>query len=91
MKTPVIVHRGGGAIAETGEISGGGLGYDTSEELRQSILSIVNNPQQRQQLADRGYHLRSVDWSESAHLAQYFEMIDSARSKSNPSQVSVHF
>ncbi len=91
VKTPVIVHRGGGAIAETGEISGGGLGYDTSEELRQSILSIVNNPQHRQQLADRGYHLRSVDWSESAHLAQYFEMIDSARSKSNPSQVSVHF
>ena len=81
VKTPVIVHRGGGAIAETGEMSGGGIGYDTLEQLEQAIQTMVNDPVQRQQLADQGYQRRSVDWSESAHMRQYFEMIESAQTK----------
>ena len=81
VKTPVIVHRGGGAIAETGEMSGGGIGYDTLEQLEQAIQTMVNDPVQRQQLADQGYQRRSVDWSESAHMRQYFEMIESAQMK----------
>ena len=32
-RTPVVVHRGGGAIAETGVESGGGLGYETDSEM----------------------------------------------------------
>jgi hypothetical protein len=42
---------------------------------------MVNDPVQRQQLADQGYQRRSVDWSESAHMRQYFEMIESAQMK----------
>ena len=79
VKTPVIVHRGGGAIAETGERSGGGLGYSTTEELEQAILAIVNDKALRDQLANRGYYVRRHGWSESAHLDQYFSLIESAR------------
>jgi hypothetical protein len=42
---------------------------------------MVHDPVQRQQLADHGYRRRSVDWSESAHMGQYFEMIESAQTK----------
>ena len=62
-------------------MSGGGIGYDTLEQLEQAILTMVNDPVQRQQLADQGYQRRSVDWSESAHMRQYFEMIESAQTK----------
>ncbi len=74
--TPVIVHRGGGAIAETGELSGGGLGYDTDNDLEQAILSLVNDYELRQSLAQRGHSLRAGAWSESSHLDKYMKLID---------------
>lgn len=84
--TPVIVNRGGGAIAETGEKSGGGLGYDSQDELQEAILTLVNDPEQRQNLARRGYALHCGEWSESAHLSRYFDMIKQAR----PQQGHMH-
>lgn len=80
-KTPVIVHRGGGAIAETGEKSGGGLGYSTPDELEQAILALVNDGMLRDQLAQRGYALHTRGWSENTHLDRYFEMIETAKNR----------
>ncbi|MFM7594054.1 MAG: glycosyltransferase family 4 protein [Isosphaeraceae bacterium] len=77
--TPVIVHRGGGAIAETGEQSGGGLGYDTDDELEQAILRLVNDHDLRQSLAGKGHSLRAGAWSESSHLDKYLKLIDDSR------------
>lgn len=79
VKTPVIVNRGGGAIVETGELSGGGVGYDNPEQLEAAILSLVHDRKLRDRLADRGYSVHRQDWSESSHLDRYFGMIEDAR------------
>lgn len=79
VRTPVIVHRGGGAIAETGEKSGGGIGYDSLEELERAILALVNDNHLRHNLARRGYEVHKTIWSESSHLNRYMGMIQTAR------------
>jgi glycosyltransferase involved in cell wall biosynthesis len=79
VKTPVIVNRGGGAIVETGELSGGGIGYDNPDQLEAAILSLVHDRNLRDRLAGRGYSVHRHDWSESSHLERYFGMIEDAR------------
>jgi glycosyltransferase involved in cell wall biosynthesis len=78
--TPVIVHRGGGAIAETGEASGGGIGYSTRAELKQAIRRIIDDTALRDRCAARGLAQRLGPWSESTHLAHYHDLIDRIRS-----------
>ncbi len=53
--TPVVVHRGGGAIFETGVLSGGGLGYETDAEMLVALKRMVHDDRLR-----RG--LRRPDW-----------------------------
>jgi glycosyltransferase involved in cell wall biosynthesis len=79
VRTPVIVHRGGGAIAETGEASGGGLGYETETELLAAIRALVDDAVLRNELAEAGYAVRWGAWSESSHIERYFELIDQCR------------
>ena len=81
VRTPVVVHRGGGAIRETGELSGGGLGYETETELVDAVRKLVYDDDLRRRLSDTGYAARSGPWSESAHLARYFELIDDCRAR----------
>lgn len=81
VRTPVIVHRGGGAIVETGESSGGGIGYDNSDQLEAAILSIVHDRSLRDRLAECGYAVHRHTWSESSHLERYFAMIDQCRAE----------
>ena len=90
VKTPVIVHRGGGAIAETGEHSGGGLGYDTEDDLEQAILSLVYDHDLRKKLGEQGFSLRSGAWSESSHLDKYFRLIDDAKERQLTHHASIH-
>src|SRR5262249_40442851 len=54
VRTPVIVHKGGGAIYETGVQSGGGLGYRTDVELLTAMRGIVHEPALGESLAERG-------------------------------------
>jgi glycosyltransferase involved in cell wall biosynthesis len=77
VRTPVVVHNGGGAIHETGVESGGGLGYSTEAELLNALRRIVHDDDLRDDLADRGFRMRIGDWSESAHLDRYFGLIRS--------------
>jgi glycosyltransferase involved in cell wall biosynthesis len=79
VKTPVIVHSGGGAIQETGFESGGGLGYRTDDELLLAMRRLVHDHHLRQQLAARGFHRRATEWSESSHLDRYFQLIDDCK------------
>ena len=55
VRTPVVVHEGGGALAETGVQSGGGLGYQTDAELLLALRRIVHDDDLRERLAHRGY------------------------------------
>lgn len=81
VRTPVIVHRGGGAIEETGVESGGGIGYDTDDELREAIRRIVHDPALRDRLAKVGLEKRLGPWSESSHLEAYFRLIEQSRTR----------
>ena len=53
--TPVVVHEGGGALYETGFLSGGGLGYRTDTELLTALRRIVHDHGLHDELAARGY------------------------------------
>jgi glycosyltransferase involved in cell wall biosynthesis len=80
VKTPVIVHEGGGAIYETGVKSGGGLGYRADVELLTAMRRIIHEPDLRDALAGNGYARRIGEWSESRHLERYFDLVEQARS-----------
>ena len=79
VRTPVIVNLNGGALAETGFASGGGLGYRTDLEWIDAARLLIRNRDLRDELADRGFAKRAGDWSEAAHLDRYFELIKSLR------------
>ncbi len=80
VRTPVVVHRGGGALAETGVESGGGLGYSNDGELLVALRRIVHDTDLRDELAAAGHAIRRGEWSETAHLDRYFELIARCRS-----------
>jgi glycosyltransferase involved in cell wall biosynthesis len=75
VRTPVVVHTGGGALSETGVLSGGGLGYSTDAEMLQALRRIVHDDELREELAHRGFGMRTGEWSETAHLDKYFGLI----------------
>ncbi|WZO99878.1 glycosyltransferase family 4 protein [Isosphaeraceae bacterium EP7] len=79
VRTPVVVHLGGGALAETGVASGGGLGYWSDAEMLLALRRIVHDDELREHLADRGYRMRTTEWSETAHLDRYFALIHGLR------------
>src|SRR5581483_9530584 len=68
VRTPVVVHQGGGALHETGVESGGGLGYQTDAELLLALRRLVHDDDLRDELAHRGYGMRTGEWSEAAHM-----------------------
>jgi glycosyltransferase involved in cell wall biosynthesis len=85
VRTPVVVHEGGGALFETGVQSGGGLGYRNDGELLLALRRIVHDDNLREDLAHRGYAQRTGDWSEAAHLDRYFGLIHEIRRARRPS------
>jgi glycosyltransferase involved in cell wall biosynthesis len=84
VRTPVVVHEGGGALYENGVLSGGGLGYQSDAELLMALRRIVHDPELRDRLAHQGYAKRTGDWSEAAHLDRYFALIDGVRTDRAP-------
>jgi glycosyltransferase involved in cell wall biosynthesis len=78
--TPVVVHEGGGALHETGFLSGGGLSYRTDTEFLTALRRMVHDHRLHDDLAARGFAMRSGEWSETEHLGRYFGLIDLARS-----------
>jgi glycosyltransferase involved in cell wall biosynthesis len=79
VRTPVVVHQGGGALNETGVASGGGIGYQTDAELLLALRRIIHDDGLRDDLAHRGYAIRTGEWSEAAHMDKYFDLIQTIR------------
>jgi len=77
--TPVVVHEGGGALNETGFLSGGGLGYRTDAELLTALRRMVHDHGLHRDLAARGFAMRMGEWSETEHIGRYFTLIGQAR------------
>jgi glycosyltransferase involved in cell wall biosynthesis len=84
VRTPVVVHQDGGALHETGVLSGGGLGYRTDAELLLALRRIVHDDDLRAELAHRGYAMRTGEWSEAAHLDRYFGLIQGFQAAKAP-------
>jgi glycosyltransferase involved in cell wall biosynthesis len=84
VRTPVVVHLDGGALHETGVLSGGGLGYRTEAELLWALRRVVHDDDLRAELAHRGYAMRTGEWSEAAHLDRYFGLIQGIRAAKAP-------
>lgn len=87
-RTPVVVHQSGGALHETGVASGGGLGYQTDAELLLALRRVVYDDDLRDELAHRGYAMRTSEWSEAAHLDRYFDLIHTIQSGRSPTTPS---
>jgi glycosyltransferase involved in cell wall biosynthesis len=76
--THVVVHEDGGALFETGFLSGGGLAYRTDTELLTALRRMVHDHRLHDDLAARGYAVRMGEWSEAEHLGRYFDLIGQA-------------
>ncbi len=76
--TPVLV-RNLGALPELVAESGGGLVFDSTEELSRQIARLTADPLLRHQLGANGREARDDVWSERRHLERYFDLIDRHR------------
>jgi glycosyltransferase involved in cell wall biosynthesis len=74
-QTPVIVRNIGG-MPEIIQESGGGLMYDTDQELLTAMDQLLNDPCYRDRLGASGHKALEQKWSADAHLKSYFALID---------------
>jgi glycosyltransferase involved in cell wall biosynthesis len=81
MKTPVIVNNLG-ALPEVVEDSGGGFVYNDESELVDAIKNLAENPALRSELGNKGHAAFFKYWNENAHLAEYFNLIETIQNKS---------
>jgi glycosyltransferase involved in cell wall biosynthesis len=77
-RTPVIV-RELGAPPEIVAESGGGLTYETEDELIDAMERLRADPALRDELGARGHAALERLWSAEPHLEQYFAAIEDAR------------
>ncbi len=74
MKTPVIVNNLG-ALPEVVQDSGGGFIYNDQNELVSAMERLIDNPQLRNELGNKGYDAYLKYWTEEAHMKQYMNLI----------------
>ena len=82
MKTPAIVNNLG-ALPEVIEDSNGGFIYNNEKELVDAIHKLAENHNLRDELGNNGYQAFLKFWNEEAHLAQYLDLIQKIKEKSN--------
>ena len=73
-RTPVIV-RNLGPLPEIVRDSGGGLVFETRDELSAAIRQFAQDPAARQEMADAGHQALQNRWVESVVIEQYFDLI----------------
>ena len=86
-KTPVIARRLG-ALPEIVEESGGGLTFETDDELAAAIATLARSPLRRRELGERGYAAFVEKWTRQPHLSRYFDVIQEARGNRARSEAS---
>jgi glycosyltransferase involved in cell wall biosynthesis len=73
-RTPVIAHNVGG-LREIVEESGGGLLYETEDQLLVAIHELRHSDASRTAMGERGYSACLERWSRTAHLRRYYGLI----------------
>jgi glycosyltransferase involved in cell wall biosynthesis len=74
-QTPVIVRNLGG-MAEVVEESGGGLTWESDEELVLAMARLQDDIEYRDTLGRLGCQAWEKKWTAEAHLDRYFELIE---------------
>ena len=72
--TPVVARRVG-ALPEIVEESGGGIGFETTDELVDAIRLLGSDPSLRDVLGRRGRDALETIWSETAQVDAYLELV----------------
>lgn len=81
VKTPVIA-RNIGAMPAIIEESGGGLVYETEEQLVGVLNQMLEDPGLRRKLGLRGYQAFREKWTAEVHIKRYLDLIEAiAQSK----------
>ena len=75
--TPVIA-RDIGSLPEIIHTSGGGMIYQSEEELR-SALAIFQNRTQREKFGAQGFKAYQREYTSEVHLARYLDVIENLR------------
>jgi glycosyltransferase involved in cell wall biosynthesis len=75
-RTPVIVRALGG-LEEVVEESKGGFAYCEADDLLAAMERLRNDPALCREIGERGYRKYIERWSEDAHLAMYFRVLES--------------
>jgi glycosyltransferase involved in cell wall biosynthesis len=73
-RTPVIARNLGGPAELIGE-SGGGIVYDTEEELHAAVSLLGSNPALRDAMGNAGYRAYQKNWTEEIHLKRYLSIV----------------
>jgi glycosyltransferase involved in cell wall biosynthesis len=73
-KTPVLARRLGG-MAEVIEDSGGGVAYESDDELIAGMNHLLEDASYRGALGASGYQAFEKNWTPEAHLDRYFALI----------------
>jgi glycosyltransferase involved in cell wall biosynthesis len=81
LKTPVIVNNLG-ALPEVVEDSGGGMIYDTEDQLLSAIRALAGDGDLRDELGRKGYEAFLKYWNEESHMQQYMQLIEQFAPKS---------
>lgn len=84
-KTPVIVRNMGG-MPESIKESGGGLVYETDEDLTAAMDSLLENRSYRDELGLLGHQAYTERWTAEAHVKQYLELISNISDSRRNSQ-----
>lgn len=72
--TPVIAHALGGLV-EILEQSRAGFLYEDAHELLSALGRLQSDAGLRREMGERGYALYQQKWTESSHLADYFQVL----------------
>ena len=73
--TPVITRRLG-ALTEVVEESGGGFLFDTLEECRTAMERLLQDPELRRELGERGRRTALANWTTDVHLTRYLGIVE---------------
>jgi glycosyltransferase involved in cell wall biosynthesis len=84
-RTPVIVRKRGGMV-EAVEDSGGGLVYESEDELIAAMRLLQSSPDLRRDLGERGYAGYLTHWSERPHLDRYLAIVEDEMSRRGRAQ-----
>jgi len=74
-RTPVIVRRIGG-MAEVAGSSGGGIAYSSEAELGAALRLLLDEPEVRDDMGNRGYEAYRSRWTPDAHIENYMSIIE---------------